>query len=537
MSISEELALVYKTAKKVVEGWFHPESFESFQWILADQHSKGVKGDILEIGAYHGQSACVLAASLSEGETLHLNDLFDLPESKQGHALRGNSQQMVELDVPGIERVKSNIRLVVNEKAEQVQYHRFSSLELCHQLPNNAFRFIHVDGRHDWDYAYSDLMYAVQHLTAGGVIAIDDWRSSHWPEVGQATMRLLQQCRGLRVICADAKKIYLMRSYSDGYLGNLGLRMQPHLRAIGKGKGGAHRSGWPWVLNLLKPMDKENTVILDDFVERTFGKNSNPKPWKHGWVGIFHHPPDMPPWFRKEDQPGSIIKRKEFRESLPFLRGGVALSHHLGQYLLRHLRVPIVVLKHPTETPELKFTWQAFCDNQYKRAVQIGWYLRNTHAIYQVDMPNWIIKTHLKQSARWVRTAHELIKNNADTRRRAMVGKVDVLQDLPNHAYDTLLSENVVFLELIDSSANNAVIECMVRNTPMIVNRHPAVVEYLGPNYPLYYDDISQVKGLMTPENIHIAYDYLRGMDKMELTGPAFYEGMWDFVKLLGEET
>ena len=52
------------------------------------------------------------------------------------------------------------------------------------------------------------------------------------------------------------------------------------------------------------------------------------------------------------------------------------------------------------------------------------------------------------------------------------------------HRYDCLLPENVMAIELFDASANNVVVECIARNTPIIVNRHPAVVEYLTADYP-----------------------------------------------------
>ena len=62
---------------------------------------------------------------------------------------------------------------------------------------------------------------------------------------------------------------------------------------------------------------------------------------------------------------------------------------------------------------------------------------------------------------------------------------VEVMEHLSDSAYDELLSENVVFLNLIDASAVNTVIECIVRNTPLIINRLPAIVEILGEDYPL----------------------------------------------------
>ena len=81
---------------------------------------------------------------------------------------------------------------------------------------------------------------------------------------------------------------------------------------------------------------------------------------------------------------------------------------------------------------------------------------------------------------------------------------------------------NVVFLELLDASANNAVVECIVRNTPVVVNRHPAVEEYLGRDYPLFYDRFHQAAELLTDEQIVAAHRYLKSMDKARFQGENF---------------
>ena len=86
------------------------------------------------------------------------------------------------------------------------------------------------------------------------------------------------------------------------------------------------------------------------------------------------------------------------------------------------------------------------------------------------------------------------------------------------NTYDMMLSQNIVFVNLHDASANNTLIECIVRNTPIIINRIESVVEYLGEEYPLYYDNIMEVEHLLTLDNIIKAHEYLVAMNKRDLS-------------------
>jgi hypothetical protein len=74
---------------------------------------------------------------------------------------------------------------------------------------------------------------------------------------------------------------------------------------------------------------------------------------------------------------------------------------------------------------------------------------------------------------------------------------------------------------LFGASANNVVVECIARSAPLLVNRLEPVVEYLGQDYPLWYDHLSEIPGLLTPQRILDAHYYLEGLDK------SFLEADW----------
>ena len=113
---------------------------------------------------------------------------------------------------------------------------------------------------------------------------------------------------------------------------------------------------------------------------------------------------------------------------------------------------------------------------------------------------------------------------------------VTITSNVSNAGYDTLLSQNVVFLYLVDASACNTLIECVVRNTPIVINKLPAVVEILGDNYPLYYSSIEEASFLTTslvdPNNILMnqAYNYLNSLDKTNLRITTFIQGLYNII-------
>ena len=108
---------------------------------------------------------------------------------------------------------------------------------------------------------------------------------------------------------------------------------------------------------------------------------------------------------------------------------------------------------------------------------------------------------------------NKLLKRNYES--------VTTIEQLNNSDYDKLLSNSVVMIKLEDASAVNTLIECIIRNTPVIVNRLPAVVEYLGPKYPLYYNELSETSNF-TIDHIRSAHIYLSKLNKVDLMVDSF---------------
>jgi len=87
---------------------------------------------------------------------------------------------------------------------------------------------------------------------------------------------------------------------------------------------------------------------------------------------------------------------------------------------------------------------------------------------------------------------------------------VTELSMVPNDEYDQILSSSVVLCMMYATAANNVVVECIARATPLVINPLPAVVDYLGLDYPLYARDAAAADLLLwSRDRINAAHLYL----------------------------
>jgi hypothetical protein len=309
-------------------------------------------------------------------------------------------------------------------------------------------------------------------------------------------------------------------------------------------------------------------------------------------------------------------------------KGLIVLSRYLKQKFEEELRkigytrVPVFVLTHPTDTSIPSFSITDFLENEDKKIVHVGGWLRNIYTFYNVTLPksikfcygrvfgdtfgglltvtylnfrkvalrgksmnnyypsnhflddihnllvtgqpNYCLESNQKYIS--VNVSQNVSQNTSQNVSCPNISQsncihsskiknnwykffyedlcdkfksIDFVEFLDNSTYDTLLTQNIIFVHLVDASAVNTVIECIARNTPIIINKHPAVVELLGEDYPLYFSDttnnytyisneISDL--LMDSSRIKKAHTYLKRLDKRKISITQFIS---DFVKII----
>ena len=201
-AIDSELSSVFRRIARL-PGWFNVDDCAHFSLVLAMQSLLGLRGDVFEIGSYHGRSTCILARALRPGETLHVCDPFDLGVAEQYG------------DAPTVARLMANLRSVLPDLSDaQVITYRATSAQV-HVNPLQRFRFVHVDGAHAHADCLNDLRLSAAHLLPFGIIAVDDYQYPRYPGVTTAVDTFLAEHPTCQVVAdlnrhgAGGRKLYL----------------------------------------------------------------------------------------------------------------------------------------------------------------------------------------------------------------------------------------------------------------------------------------------------------------------------------------
>ena len=292
---------------------------------------------------------------------------------------------------------------------------------------------------------------------------------------------------------------------------------------------GLHRSGWKYAIRNLSDLHNPKSVLLDAFIDRTFSEGQGSfKGYSFPWTGFIHVPPGVPGWFESNQSNAAIFQSEAWKRSIPFCRGLFTLSQYHRRHLEPLFDFPVENLLHPVEFPALSWSIEKFAANRDKKIVQSGWWLRRAWSIYLLDVKGYRKIILQKQDADMERHLKLELEHTEGNRRvdQKALGSVTRVNFLSNRKYDQLLSENILFLDLFDASANNAIIECIVRNTPVLVNPLEPVVEYLGKDYPFYFNSLEEAAAKAeNTDLVHETHRYLVNHPlKYKLTGDYFRE-------------
>lgn len=245
-----------------------------------------------------------------------------------------------------------------------------------------------------------------------------------------------------------------------------------------------HRGGWRHVVELIGEQlhVEDGTRFLSAVEDELFVKGPYfSGPITEPWVGFIHQMPHQHLGFPDLER---LMKMDSWRASIEHCQGLWVLSDYQRRFLLENdplLKVARVY--YPTTPATISFSLEKFLAAPKRKLVFIGEFLRNFQRFYDLKLPSEYEKIILRSPDIDVHFRKlNVVENDSVTSR----------YEVDNAEYDQLLGESIVFLNLFDAGGVTTVVECIASGTPILINPVGGVVEYLGDDYPYYYETLEE---------------------------------------------
>ena len=187
-----------------VEGWLGDRMWQIVNVIGTILDANGVCGNIAEFGVHHGLFLFLLNSLRHENEVCFAIDVFD--------------EQRLNVDCSGRGSLAVFLSHVETLMASQRRFFRivqrdtisFSTSEVIDLFGKKGVKFLSIDAGHTIQHAFNDLSLAQEVLVPGGIVALDDYMSPHWPGVTEGFYRFTSSSnRRLRPLAYFQNKLFL----------------------------------------------------------------------------------------------------------------------------------------------------------------------------------------------------------------------------------------------------------------------------------------------------------------------------------------
>lgn len=206
-----ELLRYLKHGQKFVSGWLFPGAIKMLVAIAKAQDTRGIKGNVAEIGVHYGKLFIVLSLLAQDEEKAVAVDLF----ADQARNIEQSGWGDLDLFKENVRR-HSNLRRVVVHEGDSTELTSNALIE----LGGGPFRLISVDGGHTPEITAHDLATAEGALTPGGVIILDDCFNEMWPGVSEGVHRYFSGAQRTIVPFASGgnKTLFCARQHAAHYI-------------------------------------------------------------------------------------------------------------------------------------------------------------------------------------------------------------------------------------------------------------------------------------------------------------------------------
>ena len=187
-----------------VEGWLGDRMWQIVNVIGTILDTNGVYGNIAEFGVHHGLFLFLLNTLRNDDEVCFAIDVFDEQRLNVDCSGRGSLSVFLSHVETLMASQQRSFRVVQRDTTS------FSIIDIVNLFGKKGVKFFSIDAGHTVQHACNDLTLAQEVLVSGGVIALDDYMSVHWPGVTEGFYRFMHfQNRRLKPFLFFQNKLFL----------------------------------------------------------------------------------------------------------------------------------------------------------------------------------------------------------------------------------------------------------------------------------------------------------------------------------------
>lgn len=230
------------------------------------------------------------------------------------------------------------------------------------------------------------------------------------------------------------------------------------------------RAGWSDICKKLKKSFHDSGSLVDMYTAYEYQVRDKVK---RPYIAFFHQV--VSGYERSLEK---ILSSKTWKHNKKFFLGGFVFSKSQREYLEnKKISRPIRQVMHPTQMKVKKWNLKSFLKNP--TLLHVGVHCRN------IDFFLAVAKRRCQQEKYVLLSAKE--RDYATYLTQYQWAGAKIQARLNKKEYNKVLTSSVVFINLSNAAANNIVLECIARGTPILINNVGGVEDYLGKIYPLYY--------------------------------------------------
>jgi hypothetical protein len=160
-----------------VDGWMGDRIGQILRFVNRYHLSKGISGDIVEIGIHHGKLFFVMASLRCDLDMCVAIDVFEDQELNIDRSGSGSSHQFI-----------NHLNTLFPDLVAHTKIIKADSMSITPAaahcvISKNGVRLFSVDGGHTAVHVVNDLSIAQELIVPSGIVMLDDFLGPLWPSV------------------------------------------------------------------------------------------------------------------------------------------------------------------------------------------------------------------------------------------------------------------------------------------------------------------------------------------------------------------